>query len=107
MIQLTADTQILLATEPADFRCGIDGFAARCRQLLQRDPRSGVLFVFINRRKTMVRALRYDGTGFWLMSKRLSKGRFLGWPNGREDISPLAAKQLKVLLSGGSDWQKV
>ncbi len=108
MIQLTADTQILLATEPADFRCGIDGFAALCRQQLQRDPRSGVLFVFINRRKTMVRALRYDGTGFWLMSKRLSKGRFLGWPHGGEGIiSLLAAKQLKALLSGGPDWQKV
>jgi transposase len=39
-------------------------------------PRSGTLFVFINRNKTMVRSLIYDGTGFWLMTKRLSKGRF-------------------------------
>jgi len=32
MIQLTADTRILLATRPADFRCGIDGFVALCRR---------------------------------------------------------------------------
>jgi hypothetical protein len=42
--------------------------------------RWGTLFVFINRSKTMVRTLAYDGTGFWLMTKRLSKGKFQGWP---------------------------
>lgn len=67
---------ILQAINPADFRCGIDGFVAICRRQLAQDPRSGILFVFINRNKTMIRALSYDGTGFWLMTKRLSKGKF-------------------------------
>ncbi|MFT4929555.1 MAG: transposase [Phenylobacterium sp.] len=100
MIHLTADTQIMMAINPADFRAGIDGFVARCRQQLKQDPRSGVLFVFINRNKTMVRSLSYDGTGFWLMTKRLSKGKFQGWPKSNEILHPVAAKQLRALLVG-------
>jgi transposase len=108
MIHLTADTNILLATKPADFRCGIDGFAALCRHQLKQQPRSGTLFVFTNRRKTMIRALCYDGSGFWLMSKRLTQGRFQEWPrHHREGVTPLAAKQLKALLTGQSGWQKL
>lgn len=98
MIYLTANTQIMIATQPADFRCGVDGFVARCRNQLEAEPRSGVLFVFINRNKTMLRALVYDGTGFWLMTKRLSKGKFKGWPNGHEPLSPVVAKQLRALI---------
>lgn len=108
MIHLTSDTQILLAIQPADFRCGIDGFAALCRRQLTQEPRNGTLFVFINRRRTMLRALCYDGTGFWLMSKRLSKGRFQDWPRSyQEPVAPLAAKQLKALLQGVPGWQKL
>jgi transposase len=107
MIHLTADTQILLAIAPADFRSGIDGLAAVCRQKLSHNPRSGTLFVFINRSKTMVRALAYDGTGFWLMTKRLSKGKFQGWPTSNESIEPFAARQLRQLLTGNDpSWQK-
>lgn len=108
MIHLTANTKILLATQPADFRCGIDGFAALCRHQLKQEPRSGTLFVFTNRRKTMLRALCYDGSGFWLMSKRLTKGSFQDWPrHQQEGVTPLAAKQLKVLLTGQTGWQRL
>ncbi|EKF9435902.1 IS66 family insertion sequence element accessory protein TnpB [Vibrio cholerae] len=108
MIHLTAETRILLATQPADFHCGIDGFAALCRHQLNQDPRDGTLFVFTNRCRTLLRALCYDGSGFWLMSKRLTKGRFQEWPCHHQDrVTPFAAKQLKVLLTGRSGWQKV
>ena len=72
-----------------------------CRLQLKKDPRSGTVFVFINRSKTMVRALTYDGTGFWLMTKRLSTGRFKGWPTANKVINPMVAKHLRALLSGG------
>jgi transposase len=49
MIHLTADTAILIATQPADFRKGIDGFVGLCQQDLAQNPRSGTLYVFINR----------------------------------------------------------
>jgi len=100
MIQLTAQTRILLATHAIDFRKGIDGIVAVCRHELDRDPQSGCYFVFINRSKTMVRVLVYDGTGFWLMTKRLSKGRFQGWPKGTSAVSALEAKRLSRLVLG-------
>jgi len=100
MIHLTSNTSILIATQPADFRQGIDGLAAVCQHKLECNPRSGTLFVFINRNKTMIRALVYEKNGFWLMTKRLSKGKFSGWPNSNSPMSPMAAKHLRQLLHG-------
>jgi len=100
MIQLTAHTRILLATQAIDFRKGIDGIVAVCRRELDKDPQSGTYFVFINRSRIMLRVLVYDGTGFWLMTKRLSKGRFQGWPTGSSAISVMAARQLSRLVLG-------
>ena len=100
MIHLTRNTQILIATQPVDFRQGIDGLAAVCKQRLAREPRSGSLFVFINRNKTMVRALVYEDNGFWLMTKRLSKGKFSCWPTADHPVSTMAATHLRQLLNG-------
>jgi len=100
MIQLSNQTPILLATQAADFRKGIDGLVAVCRLELEKDPRSGTYFVFINRSRTMIRVLVYDGSGFWLMTKRLSKGRFNGWPASASNINKFEAKKLRILLSG-------
>jgi transposase len=99
VIHLTAQTPILIATEPADFRMGIDGLAALCRSRLTHEPRCGILFVFINRNKTMIRTLAYDGTGFWLMTKRLSKGKFQCWPTVNSPVHPFEVRQLRQLLS--------
>ncbi len=76
MIHLTATTPIWIATQPADFRRGIDGFVALCRDHYRQPPQTGVLFVFRHRAATMIRILAYDGSGYWLLSKRLSRGRF-------------------------------
>jgi transposase len=57
MIQITPQMRILVAVEPADFRCGIDGLARRCRENLGTDPFTGTVFVFRNRRRTAVRGL--------------------------------------------------
>jgi len=66
MIQVTPQMRILVAVQPADFRRGIDGLAQLCRTSLGADPFSGAIFVFRNRRATALRALVYDGQGFWL-----------------------------------------
>lgn len=98
MIHLTASTPILLALAPSDFRKGIDGFVAQCQLVLKQEPRSGTLFVFINRTKTMIRILKYDGTGFWLATKRLSSGKFSAWPSARAPLTDISAKHLNQLL---------
>ena len=100
MIHMTNASELLLATEPADFRKGMDGFIALCRLSLKQDPRCEAHFVFINRRKTLIRVLSYDGTGFWLMTKRLSKGTFHDWPTQGDLVNTVNAKQLSILLKG-------
>lgn len=99
MILLTHETRILLCVTPADFRCGIDGFVAICQNTLALQPRDGSVIVFINRARTMIRALSYDGNGYWLMTKRLSKGRFSGWPSGQRALSHTSARELRIILS--------
>jgi transposase len=99
MIQITAHMRILAAVEPVDFRKGIDGLCALCRQQLVSDPFSGTLFVFVNKSRQALRVLVYDGQGFWLCHKRLSRGRF-AWnfdcAQGR--VRGLVARQLQMLL---------
>jgi len=103
MIQVTATMRVLVAVEPVDFRKGIDGLAQVCRAHLQRDPMSGWMFVFRNRRATAVKILAYDGQGFWLCQKRLSQGRFRWWPSCEGETGRfLQAHELQVLVSGGN-----
>ena len=73
MIQISPQTRVFVALQAVDFRKGIDGLAAVCRQLLSRDPMSGTLFLFRNKARTSLRILAYDGQGFWLCTKRLSQ----------------------------------
>ena len=102
MIQVTPQMRILVAVAPADFRKGIDGLARICKEELKRDPFCGAVFVFRNRRATAVKALIYDGQGFWLCHKRLSSGRFHWWPASPTGVAKtLEAHQLHVLLSAG------
>jgi transposase len=102
MIPVTSSTRIVVAVEPVDFRNGIDGLARICKQVLQADPFSGWLFLFRSRRATAIKALYYDGQGFYLIQKRLSAGRFRYWPGDPEQVSStLQAHQLQVLLAAG------
>ena len=102
MIQITPHMRILVAVEPVDFRRGIDGLAALCRQVLASDPLGGTLFVFCSRRRHAIKCLTYDGQGFWLCQKRLSQGRFNNWPRPPSGASlRLEAHQLQLLLWNG------
>lgn len=100
MIQITPQMRILVAVEPCDFRKGIDGLGGICRTFLEEDPFSGCVFVFRNKRATAIKILVYDGQGFWLCQKRLSKGRFRWWPDG-EQARELQARDLQVVLWNG------
>jgi transposase len=107
MLQITPQMKVLVAVEPADFRCGIDGLAALCKRSLAQDPFAGTVFVFRNRRATSIKVLVYDGQGFWLCQKRLSSGRFRWWPDATSHptnptTATLAAHQLAVLFSAGN-----
>lgn len=102
MIQVTAQTRVLVAVEPIDFRAGIDRLCRICQAQLSNDPFCGTLYVFRNRPATAIKILAYDGQGFWLCQKRLSSGRFRHWPaHAGKAAHPLLAHELHVLLMAG------
>jgi len=115
MLQLTPQSRIFVATQPVDFRKGIDGLAAVCRQALGDNPLEGAVYVFRNRAGTALKLLLYDGQGYWLMMKRLSQGRFTWWPTSTDAHVPLSARELIILLWNGNperaqmarDWRRV
>ena len=117
MITITPHMQIFVSLETVDFRKGIDGLAAVCRQKLSSDPFSGALFLFRNHKKSTLKILVYDGQGFWLCTKRLSKGKFHWWPDqitSNHSIE-IQAHELQTLLWNGNpglasyspEWKKI
>jgi transposase len=102
LIQIAPQFRILVATETIDGRKGIDALAQLCREKLDADPFSGCVFIFRTRRGTAIKLLAYDGQGFWIATKRLSKGRFQWWPTGAEPARPLRAHQAQMLLAAGN-----
>jgi len=116
MIQIVPQMKIFLSINPVDFRKGIDGLSGICRTILDKDPFSGALFLFINKKRQAIKILIYDGQGFWLCQKRLSKGKIRYWPENSDSIiSSLTACELQVLLYNGEpdkintspEWRKL
>lgn len=93
--------KILVAIEAVDGRKGIDSLVRLCQEKLQEDPFSGCVFVFRSRSGTAIRLLSYDGQGYWLAQKRLSKGRFVWWPEASEPTKPLEAYEVQLLMAAG------
>lgn len=102
MLQLTPHMKILIAIEACDFRNGIDGLAAICRNRLNQNPFDGGVFIFRNRRGAAVKILAFDGLGYYLILRRFSKGRLKWRPHkGDLPITRLAARELQALINKG------
>lgn len=99
MIALASGRPIFLATGVTDLRRGFTGLYAIILDQLSREPLSGALFVFCNRRRDTVKIFCYDAGGFWVCAKRLEEGTFR-WPSGAERTVTLTATDLQLLLSG-------
>jgi transposase len=101
MFGLTTATRVFVAPGATDMRKGFDGLFGLVRDALGEDPLSGHLFLFANRDRTRVKVLVFDGSGLWVCSKRLEKGRF-AWPKAAEGQTRIAmrAEELTMLLSG-------
>ena len=76
MIALNRRTKIFVCKEATDMRASYDSLFQRAKTVLSKDPFSGHLFLFVNRRRTSCKCLYYDGTGFVILAKRLEKGTF-------------------------------
>jgi transposase len=76
MISFNRRTKIFVCKEPTDMRASYDTLFSKAKGVLSQDPFSGHLFVFINGKRTSIKCLFYDGTGFVILAKRMEKGLF-------------------------------
>jgi len=99
---ISTHTRIYLARNPTDMRKSFRGLIALTEAVLRQQPDSGHLFVFVNRRRDLLKVLSWDGSGFCIWYKRLERGSFqvpaaaTGEPPGLE----LSAVQLSLMLQG-------
>lgn len=102
MIGSTRVVKVWAYARPADLRKGYNGLFGLVQGELGRDPLSGEMFLFVNRRRTSSKVLFWDGTGLCLFCKRLETGQFAElWRRGesREPIA-LTSAELTLFLEG-------
>lgn len=109
MIQIPANARIFVMHDPISFHNGIDGTVAIARFVLNKDPMEGTFFVFRSKQGHSLRILCYDGSGYWLCTKRLSKGSFkktwpVSDPTKPSPCSYLLVRELQILLWGGNPY---
>jgi transposase len=76
MISFNRLTKVFVCKEPTDMRASYDTLFAKVKGVLNQDPFTGHLFVFINGRRNSIKCLFWDGTGLVLLCKRLQEGLF-------------------------------
>ena len=76
MLNFNRRTKVYVSKEPTDMRASYDTLFAKAKGVLNQDPFSGHLFLFINSKRSSIKCLYYDGTGFVIISKCLEKGLF-------------------------------
>lgn len=102
MLSFTGSLKIFVALEPVDLRKSFNGLEAVVSERLGEDLRAGALFVFTNRRHSRLKILYWDGSGLWVMIKRLERGTF-AWPRNVEagvSKMKLAPEALAMLTDG-------
>lgn len=79
MLSLSGSLKIYVALEPCDMRKSFNGLYTIAVEVLKEDPLQGAVFVFCNKRRNRLKLLYWDGSGLWVLAKRLEKGTFY-WP---------------------------
>jgi transposase len=100
MLSLPPAVRVFVALEPTDMRKSFDGLEGETRRVLEQDPLSGHLFVFFNRRRTMVKVLYWDRNGFCLIAKRLERGTFHLPERNARGVVEMEWAELGLILEG-------
>jgi transposase len=103
MIAPSFHTKMYLARDATDMRKGLPGLISLTEAVLRAEPTSGHLFMFLNRRRDLMKILYWDGTGFCIWAKRLERGSFQRPPAIAGDERPsleLSAAQWSMMLQG-------
>lgn len=104
MVGIVPTKNIFLACRVTDIRKRIDVLAVLVQEQLARDPHSGAVFVFRDKRGHLLKVLSYDGQGMYLFYERLDRGIFV-WPWTEKETVTLSPAQLSMLLQS-IDWRK-
>ena len=99
MLSLSPATRVFLALAPIDGRKGFNGLYTLVKETLQQEPTSGFLFVFLNKRRNRLKILTYDGSGLWMLTKRLDRGTYAA-PAGEGQSLNLRPEDLTLLIHG-------
>jgi len=102
VILVPRSVRVYFATAPTNLRMSFEGLSNAVREVLRQDPLAGHVFVFLNRRKTMVKLLVYTRGGYTIVHKRLERGTF-AFPSGVVDgVASVAidVHELAMLLEG-------
>ncbi len=103
MLHLSSSCTYYLYAGHADMRKSFDGLSGIIKSQLSLDAMSGAVFIFMNRRRTQVKLLLWEGDGFSIYYKRLEKGTYeLPVINGSAATVVLDAQQLQFILQGVS-----
>jgi len=105
VINSAAGFRVFIATEPVDFRKGMDGLAGYVANTFSLDPYSGAVFVFRSRRADRLKLIVWDGTGLILLTKRLSRKSFV-WPKAQGGPLVISKIQFDALFEG-IEWRQV
>jgi transposase len=102
MILLPRAVRIYMASAPCSLRKSFEGLSNEVRSVLGRDPLSGHLFIFVNRRASQVKILVWTRGGYMILHKRLERGRFTfpAKPMSADGSMELDAHELSMLLEG-------
>ena len=93
------NAEIWLYKQAVDFRKQLDGLMVIVSSKLKKDPTSGQWFVFRNKGGDKIKILLWEKNGFWMLYKRVEKGRFQ-FPEMIDEDSEISPNQLSWLLSG-------
>lgn len=106
MLSFSGSLKVFVAVEPCDMRCSFNGLHNAVATRLKEDPMSGTLFAFTNKRRSLLKILYWDGSGLWVLAKRLEKGTF-SWPNPSDvkDGKLRLSSTALVLLMDGVDMR--
>ena len=99
MLDLAGGTTVYLSCGATDLRKTYNGLAAIIKLKFHLDPYSRCMFAFCNRRRTSIKILQWDGSGFWILMKRLDRNAF-HWPDTPDELHQVTLKEIHWLCDG-------
>jgi transposase len=102
VILLPRSVKVYVATQPVNLRRSFDGLSNVAREVLRKDPLSGHILIFLNRRRNQIKLLVWTRGGFTIVHKRLERGTFAPLRAVTPDAAcvEIDVHELSMLLEG-------